>query len=172
MVIFLFFLGVITLILTGIVISGKIVSANRKKEFKDWQKGDLLILKPSSKYSSILTKNGKDLAVLEGWTEDNLYIDCHAGYISKVSWDELSVNKSALWRRNYDEAKKVMGVDPGFSRVVGQSNVGKTSGGKTYDGKVIDLLNEIECQVYLKRALEEEDFEVAELIKKRLEKFR
>lgn len=172
MEVFLVFLGVITLILIGIVIIGKIVSANRKKEFKDWQKGDLLILKPSSKYSSILTKNGKDLAVLEGWTEDNLYIDCHAGYISKVSWDELSVNKSALWRRNYDEAKKVMGVDPGFSRVVSVSSVGKTSGGKTYDGKVIELLNEIECQVYLKKALEDEDFEVAELIKKRLEKFR
>jgi hypothetical protein len=33
-------------------------------------------------------------------------------------------------------------------------------------------MNEIECEVYLKKALDEEDYDTAELIKKRMEKFR
>jgi hypothetical protein len=33
-------------------------------------------------------------------------------------------------------------------------------------------MNEIECEVYLKKALGEEDYDTAELIKKRMEKFR
>jgi hypothetical protein len=33
-------------------------------------------------------------------------------------------------------------------------------------------MSEIECEVYLKKALEEEDYDTAELIRKRMEKFR
>jgi hypothetical protein len=33
-------------------------------------------------------------------------------------------------------------------------------------------MNEIECEVYLKQSLENEDYDTAELIKKRMEKFR
>jgi hypothetical protein len=33
-------------------------------------------------------------------------------------------------------------------------------------------MNEIECEVYLKQAIENEDYDTAELIKKRMEKFR
>ena len=43
-------------------------------------------------------------------------------------------------------------------------------GGKT-NGKDISSMNETECQAYLKQALEEEDYELAEKIRKQLEKF-
>ena len=43
--------------------------------------------------------------------------------------------------------------------------------GKT-NGKDISSMNETECQAYLNQALEEEDYELAEKIRKQLEKFR
>ena len=50
--------------------------------------------------------------------------------------------------------------------------VGESSIGRIYNGKPIDVMSEIECEVYLKKALEEEDYDTAELIRKRMEKFR
>jgi hypothetical protein len=38
------------------------------------------------------------------------------------------------------------------------------------DAKSVDTMNETECQIYLAKALEEENYELAEQIKKRLEK--
>jgi hypothetical protein len=81
----------------------------------------------------------------------------------------MNFNKSATWRQNYEVAKKVMGCEPGFTGGVSESS---KSTGKKIDGKPIDLMNEIECEVYLKKALDEEDYDTAELIKKRMEKFR
>jgi hypothetical protein len=47
----------------------------------------------------------------------------------------------------------------------------ETDGGKT-NGKDIGSMNETECQSYLNQALEEEDYELAEKLRKQLEKFR
>jgi hypothetical protein len=87
----------------------------------------------------------------------------------QVNWSVMNFNKSATWRKNYEDAKKVMGCEPGFTGGVGE---GSKSTGKKVDGKPIDLMNEIECEVYLKQSLENEDYDTAELIKKRMEKFR
>lgn len=46
-----------------------------------------------------------------------------------------------------------------------QSDSGKTN------GKDISSMNETECQAYLNKAIEEEDYELAEKIRKQLEKF-
>ena len=46
-----------------------------------------------------------------------------------------------------------------------------TDAGKT-NGKDISSMNETECQAYLNRALEDEDYELAEKIRKQLEKYR
>ena len=46
-----------------------------------------------------------------------------------------------------------------------------SDGGKT-NGKDISSMNETECQSYLNRALEDEDYELAEKIRKQLEKYR
>lgn len=62
-----------------------------------------------------------------------------------------------------------MGCNPNFSHIVGG---GSSVDGKKYNGKLIDTMNEIECEVYLKKALEEENYTIADLIRKRMEKFR
>lgn len=162
-------LGFILLFLVGVVIGGFIRDNNRKKRCKDWKVGDKLILSRVGDYSSIVTKNHKEYAILKGWSLTDLYIDCGDGSTYKVNWDVLKDNKSALWRQNYEEAKKVMGVNPGFSGDVGDES---ETTGKKVDGKSVDLMSEIECEVYLKKAIENEDYDTAELIKKRMVKFR
>ena len=162
-------LGVILLVLMIIGVSGSIKDNNRKKKCKNWKVGDKLILSRYGDYSSILKQHRKEFAILKGWSLTDLYIDCGDGSVYKVDWDVLTNNKSDLWRQNYEEAKKVMGVNPGFSGGIGDES---ESTGKKVDGKPVDLMNEIECEVYLKQAIENEDYDTAELIKKRMEKFR
>lgn len=141
----------------------------RRKEFKDWKVGDLLILKNSSTEHYQITKLGKSMVKVLGWTEDHLYLEID-GYTRQCSWDCFSNNKSAIWRRNYDNCKLVMGVDPGFNTDVKDSS--SSLSGKKVEGKSIELLSEVECEVYLKKAIEDEDYDMAELIRKRMEKFR
>jgi hypothetical protein len=161
-------LGVILLIVAIIGIGGSIQDKNRKSRCKNWKVGDKLSLNRGDHYN-ILQKSNKEFATLEGWDLDNLYISCGNNMTYQVNWSAMNFNKSATWRQNYDKAKKVMGCEPGFSGGVGESS---KSTGKTYSGKPIDLMTEIECEVYLKKALEEEDYDTAELIKERMNKFR
>ena len=161
-------LGVILVILMIIGICGSVKDKNRKSRCKNWKVGDKLSLNRGD-YYRILEKNNKKFATLEGWDLNNLYISCGNNMTYKVNWSVMTFNKSATWRQNYDEAKKVMGCEPGFTGGVGEIS---ESTGKKVDGKPVDLMNEIECEVYLKRAIENEDFDTAELIKKRMEKFR
>lgn len=160
--------GIVLLIIGLVVIWGSIQDKNRKTKCKNWKVGDKLSLCRGN-YKDILERKKKSFAILKGWDIKNLYIDCGDDMIYQVDWDVMNFNKSATWRKNYDEAKKVMGCDPAFSNSVGEES---ESTGKTYSGKPIDLMSEIECEVYLKKALEEEDYDTAELIKKRMEKFR
>ena len=162
-------MGVILLLLATIGVGGSVKDNYRKKKCKNWKIGDKLILSRVGDYSSIVTKNHKEYAILKGWSLTDLYIDCGGGSTYKVNWDVLKDNKSALWRQNYEEAKKVMGVNPGFTGDIGDES---ETTGKKVDGKPVDLMSEIECEVYLKKAIENEDYDTAELIKKRMEKFR
>lgn len=150
-----------------------IVDNNRRRKFKHWRVGDKILLHKRNPASNILESYGKEYATLLGWTTDYLYIDCGDNLTSQVSWNVMEGNKSATWRKNYDDAKKEMGVNPGFPYDAMSQYPDDNMFipiGKKYDGKYIDLMTEIECHVYLKMALENEDYNSAELIKKRLER--
>jgi len=160
-----------------LILRGFIKTRNRKSTCKDWKSGDMLILDQYNGDAAYraLKDSGKTYAKLCGWSMDSIYVDVHDGSIYKIEWCEVKLNKSATWRKNYEEAKKVMGTNPDFSPEIVQQGKSKSStsstGGKI-DGKEIDLLSEVECQVYLKLAIEEEDYQSAELIRKRMEHFR
>lgn len=160
------------LVILGCVLIGSIIGyvlqmKGRKKEIKDWRIGDKLTLEGGQYYRD-LQKNNVDYAILKGWTLSNLYINCGDGYVHKVSWSVMDVNKDALWRRNFEEAKKVMGCDPEFPNGVGTSSSSKGE----VNGKPIETLSEIECEVQLKLAIENEDYTLADKLRKRIEKFR
>jgi hypothetical protein len=160
-------LGVILTILLAIVVGDYIQNKNRKNKCKNWQIGDKLILNRGEYYNEVV-KNNQEYAILKGWSLKHLYINCGDDYVHRVSWGCLNDNKSANWRQNYEEAKKVMGCDPQFPNGVGTSSTSKGN----VNGKPIEVLSEIECEVQLKLAIEKEDYTLADKLRKRLEKFR
>jgi len=160
-------LGIVLLIFAMIGVGSSIQDKNRRARCKNWKVGDKLSL-CKGRHSDILDHRKKEFAILKGWDLEHLYIDCGDDMVYQVNWGVMNFNKSATWRENYENAKKVMGCDPAFSGGVGESN----PIGRIYEGKPIDLMTEIECDVYLKKAFDDEDYDTAELIKKRMEKFR
>jgi hypothetical protein len=164
----LIIIGIVLGLLGIVMFSRYITLTSRKSEFKDWMVGDMLILSRSSVEYRDLKESGQTLAKVVGWNENDLYIKI--GKVTyKSSWDCFESNKSALWRRNYNECKSAMGIDPGFSSDVADT---KTISSKTFNGVSIELMNEIQCYAYLKQALDTEDYEAADLIRKRMENFR
>jgi len=165
----LIILGTIVVTILVIILLSIIITHNhRKSEFKDWKVGDQLILKSTSSEYREIEKLGQTLCKVVGWNTNNLYLSI-GDSVHKRSWDCFESNKSAIWRRNYDECKTAMGVDPGFSSEIGES---VKSSDKKIHGKPIELLSEVECSVFLKMAIEEEDYDSAELLRKRMESFR
>jgi hypothetical protein len=89
---------------------------SRKSEFKDWIVGDKIILKPNSiEYFEIQKFHNpqinQNLGNVVSWNEYNIYIKI-GDMVHKCEWSWFDSNKSALWRRNYDECKNYVGVDP------------------------------------------------------------
>ena len=141
----------------GIIITDKVITFLRAKEYSDWQVGDKVSL----------IKTDDKLFTLLGWEKNSIYIE-KDGITHKIKWIEFHYNKSAVWRRNHQACEKAMGKEPGFAPGLGQ----RTNASGQVDGKAIELLSEIECQVYLKQAIETENYELAEKIRKQMEKYR
>lgn len=140
-----------------IIVTDLLARRSRRKEYSDWQVGDKVAIKD---------KDG--LFTLQGWEKTAFYLENKDGSTVKLAWKKLDFNKSATWRRNHQSCEKVMGTKPGFSPELGKNS----SSSQKIDGKPIELLTEIECQIYLKQALETEDYELAEKIRKQMEKYR
>jgi hypothetical protein len=153
----LIILSIVGFILCGVLTIMWVAKKNRRKETSDWQVGDLIIV------------NGEDdLIKLLGWSEEGFYIEGDNG-VHKLEWVRFKYNKSAIWRRNHKSCEDYMnGAKPGFTPALNN----EVSQSSTIDGKPIDLLSEVECQIYLKKALESENYELAEAIKKQMEKYR
>jgi len=149
-------LGIVCLVFGFIILFSYINTSRTKNEVKDWEVGDSVLLIKEDKLFKLL-----------GWTLNHVYIQVD-GITHKIDMAKVGHNKSAIWRRNYNECKSVMKTEPGFKP--GLQFISDKS--TVCDGKVIELMSEIECQVYLKQALESEDFETASKIREQLKKYR
>jgi len=132
------------------------VESSRKKETSDWQVGDLLCISGEDDYVTLV-----------GWSNESFYIDLK-NVVHKIGWRKLKYNKSAVWRRNHKSCEEYMGTQPGFKPALKNEVSTKSK----INDKPIELLTETECQIYLKKALEEENYELADAIRKQMEKYR
>jgi len=134
----------------------------------NWKIGDKVVCKD---------KNG--FCILTGWNLDSFYVD-YNGCIHELSYNKLVHNKSAHWRKAWTKCTTVMGEAPAFTYIVADNDISSvtpqaqsaSNSDDILNGKDIATLNETECQIYLKIALNKEKYEIAEQIKKRLEFFR
>ena len=155
----LVFLGLLTIGL-GVIMLYKYYS-NKKwiKETSDWLIDDIIFCKNSDKEY-----------FLKGWSSTHVYLSETNNIVTKYTIDKIDFNKSVIWRRNYDDCESFMGKAPNFKR--GLSNDLNTNNSDMIDGKPIELLTEIECQIYLKQVLEVEDYVTASKIREQLKKYR
>lgn len=154
-------IGVIALIL-------KLIRVDRENTIKKWKVGDQLILS-EPRLENELTRNKAEYAILRGWSMDEVIVDMGSNYIRTISHSDIDQNKSMKWRQIYERCETVMdGQKPGFSSEIGQSATSNLKIG----GKDIDLLTETELQVQLQISLKNEEYTLAEVIRKKLEKFR
>lgn len=158
-------IGFVTLIVFfGII--GWFIDLSRKSKGKKWQVGDFVKM---SILSSLTNPN--ELHKLVGWNSDNIFIE-ENNTVHKCEWSHLEYNKSANWRENYEKCEKFMTEKPQFTSEVKKDGVKSPPTNRIIYGKPIETMNETECQVYLKRAIDEENFEAAEMLRQRLENFR
>jgi hypothetical protein len=159
-----FFIG----IPIGLIV--KMIRKNlRKRKLKDWQIDDVLIIKDKQKY-----------AILTGWTLKSVVVMFDGNdYFTELNITEVKLNKSAYWRKLHKDCKETMGEgkDPKFKSTVGlfyrnTEDKRQSKNANQIHGKPIETLTETECQIYLKECLQNEEYELAELIKKQMEKYR
>jgi hypothetical protein len=149
MKVLLIIFAVIVVIISTIAFITYQITKSRRRDYADWKVGDQVHVIGVDQHFKLL-----------GWSDDGFFIE-KEGAVNKMDWSKLHFNKSAIWRRNWEGCKAAMGTEPGFAPVLGKSD-------NTGVGKPIDLLSETECEVYLKIALDKEDYATAELIKQRL----
>ena len=167
----IFLITVVSGVIFALIMRMVLIPTIRKQRSKGWKPGDVLIL--DQVYTSLElyreTKKGNGKPVLAGWNRHNVFINVGDLTYTEM-WSAIKANKSDIWRKHYESCKSYMGVKPNFSPVV-NSNITEGSS-DMIDGQPISTLNETMCQIYLKQALESENYELAELLKKQLEKFR
>lgn len=145
----------------------------RKARIRTWEKGDLLYLDKKSEVR--FAKYGIEYATLDGWNMSEVFISfAGSDAVYAISYMNVINNYTDSWRTRYDTCKKQMGTDPGFKRIPDNDTCDVPSEKKNimFDGKRIEELTETECSVYLKLVLDQEKYEIADLIRKQQEKFR
>jgi hypothetical protein len=135
----------------------------------------LLGVKPKGEFEVVFSKSGTwDINTSNGKTYneychfDILYNDVTKKY--KLEYRGYKPESHSL----YDDLFKHMRLlNEGFAYHKGGElyTYDETDGGKT-NGKDISSMNETECQAYLNMAIQEENYELADKIRKQLEKFR
>lgn len=142
----------------------------REKLCKEWKVGDKLILN-SFELGLQLNKHNKEFGILVGCNPENVIIQIGDNFYCR-NWYVIKHNKSYEWREHYEKCKIAMGTEPSFNPIINDNNKSSSNSSGMIDGKPVELLTEVECQIYLKQSLEEENFELAEKIRKQMQKFR
>ena len=151
-----------------------LICRSRRLISKNWKVNDVLILNLLS-LSNALRKHlntTEEEALLSGWNSSNVFIRV-GDKVFVEKWSSVYTNKSNFWRVNYDSCTKFMGQNPNFGmdQTIDSSSDFILSS-DFIDGKHISTLNETLCQIYLAKAIESENYELAEKLKNQLKKFK
>ena len=181
-VLYLCFIMTTLLYFIGFLIAGLLIGSffgymshrKRKRLTATWEVGDVIILDMSfislGLDQHLQKHNGKNAIKLAGWNEENVIYE----FQNKVfieNWKSVKTNKSDYWRTQHNNCQEYMGKNPGFSPVVSHGTE-TSDNSDMVDGQPIDTLSETLCEVYLKKAIEEENYELADKLRKRMERFR
>ena len=169
----LYFLGFFSAGFILAVLYRAMKKASRKSITKDWQIGDVIYPKWSNTSKGFIQecqKRNLSHATLSGWNNDNVFYNI-GNKVFCEDWSSVDVNKSQKWRDYYKSCEEYMGKEPAFDKGVNEENTSVESSDKI-DGHPIATMTETLCQVYLNKAIQEENYELANKLRKRMENFR
>lgn len=168
----LYILGGLVVGIILITLYGVMKKASRKSTSKNWQVGDVIYLDwqyTSSSLTKECQKQNLSHVNLSGWNNDNVFYNVGSRVFCE-DWSSIDINKSQKWRDYYNSCEEFMGKKPAFDKGVNESNTPNIS--DMIDGHPIATMSETLCQVYLNKAIEEENYELADKLRKRMENFR
>ena len=136
----------------------------------------LLGIKPKGEFEIVFTKSGTwNIKLGEGYGAYNEY--CHFD----ILYNDVTKKYKLEYRGYKPESHTLYGELFKRLRLLNEG-LAYHKGGELFaysekdadrfNGKDISSMNETECQAYLDKAIEEEDYELAEKLRKQLEKFR
>jgi len=134
-------------------------------KFKHWCFDDIISFK----------LNGvRCFAKLKGLTKDYVIVELDSGGLLRLNMNDV-VNEFLKWRTYYDECEQFMGKEPKFPYLINDStnfnndiSDSDIEDIKTF-GKPVSLMTEYDCLSLIKYLVDEELFEKANIIKKRLD---
>ena len=147
--------------------------------FDSWKIGDLIVL-DEEQIERTKTEYSSNSGILRGWNEKFIYLfNPHDNTINEISIKCLKYNKTVYWNKRYNECKKIMNMPPDFSIDINPMNVSvniinkdTSEDNSILNNKSVENLTETECEIFLKIAIEQEDYLLAEKIRKQMEKYR
>ena len=168
----LYFLGFLVAGFILVSLYNTLKKSSRKSKTKDWQIGDVIYLnwlQTSSGLTQECQKRNLSHVTLSGWNNENVFYNV-GNKVFCEDWSSVDVNKSQKWRDYYTSCEDFMGIEPGFDKGVREGNTSNKS--DMIDGHPIETMSETLCQAYLKKAIAQEDYELANKLRKRMESFR
>jgi hypothetical protein len=143
-----------------------------RNKYKYWKVGDEIFLDKNylEKNEGIVLPNIVSFKLV-GWTSDYVVIEVN-DKIKIIKMRYLINNKSAKRREYYIKCNEFMGFSPGFKKELVYIEKKIEVKNNILNNKSVESLTEIECQIYLKSAIEQEDYMLAEKIRKQMEKYR
>lgn len=164
---FLIVMSCIATLIVGIVV---LISKAKKQDLAAWKVGDKLTLGFNTFIGAPKRNKGIERAILKAWSHEEVIISIEDNFY-KVAYSDIANNKSKDFREMEERIRKTMNKpDLDLSELT--NNKEARPGMSFLDGKHVELLTEIECQVYLKKALDADQFEVASKIRDRMKNFR
>lgn len=164
------FFSIVCGILGAILVGRMMYKKNKKEELSLWEEGDMLTIFEGSTVGSMMRAKGIDRATLIAWSDQEVIVKVDSE-LYKTTYGSVITNKGLERRRMEARLRKQMGK-PESWKLSEAFEKTKSTGNDFCDGKVIELMNEIECQVYLNKAIKADEFEVAAQIRERMKQFR
>jgi hypothetical protein len=141
----------------------------------DWFK-KILGIKPKGKFEVVYSKSGT-WKILSNGNEHPYNEYCHFDILCNDVTEKYKLDYRGYKPEShtlYPELFKYMRMlneGLAFCRGGELFTYNETDRGRT-NGKEVSSMNETECHVYLNRAIEDEDYELAEKLRKQIEKFK
>lgn len=144
----------------------------RMNQMKKWKEGDKLKMSMFSEIGRYMSSKNIKHVTLLAWSHPREILVKIENRVHKIKYGDIDENASYERREMQTRIRETM-KKPDFDLdELIEGSATTLNGNEFCDNIPIETMNEIQCEVYLKKALDHEQFEIAAEIRERLKRFR